>query len=201
MALTNHADLVAAMASRLNRTDLTALLPDFVVMFEAQANRLFRTPEMVTTVSPFAVSSRFTNLPADFLEAKRVTSLYQGQRRQLQAIGTEAGSYYDPAVTSGPPRLYAIVGDQIEVLPGPGGSQSLELTYFARIPALVGGANWLMTSHPDVYLYGSLIHAAVHMQDQERTATYKGAYDQAATELMRASKRAQYGRALQVRVA
>ena len=41
--------------------------------------------------------------------------------------------------------------------------------------------NWLLTAHPDVYLYGSLREAGIFMQEDERvplwTAGYKSAVD------------------------
>lgn len=202
MAITNYTDLQTAVGNWMNRTDLAARIPEFIALFEAEANRVFRSPEMLLTTSPFAVSGRFTALPADYLQLKRVTSLYQGQRRNLVPIGVEGASAVDRGITTGAPRWYDIVDEQIELLPAPAGSMSLELVYFARIVGLAAApTNWLLTKHPDVYLYGSLMQAAIYMGDQERLANYKGLYDQAAGELMRQAKRQQYGSALQVRVA
>jgi len=202
VAIANYSDLRAAVAGWMNRTDLTGLIPDFITLFEAEANRVFRAPQMMTTASPFAVAGRFTALPTDFLQIKRVTSLYQGQRRQLIPIGTEAVSSVDRGTRTGAPVWYDIVDEQIELIPSPGGSMSLELVYFGRItPLAASPTNWLLTGHPDVYLYGSLMQAAIYMQDMERLANYKGLFDQAAGELMRQAKRQQYGSALQMRAA
>ena len=42
MALANYADLTASVANWLNRTDLTAIIPDFVAMAESDISRDLR---------------------------------------------------------------------------------------------------------------------------------------------------------------
>jgi hypothetical protein len=46
MALANYADLLTSVAGWLNRTDLTATIPDFIRLAETEFNRSLRTIEM-----------------------------------------------------------------------------------------------------------------------------------------------------------
>lgn len=200
MPITNHTELVAAMGARMNRIDLAGPAADAVVLYEAEANRQFRTPEMLMTTILLA-NARVVSLPVDYLQMKRLTSLYQGQRRNLEPMGTESTTRYDPGVSTGQPRWYDIVDQQIELMPAPGGSASLELVYYQRIPPLATAPNWLIAVAPDVYLYGALKHLAVLRGDDQRLANYMGLYNEAAAALSRVSKRSQYGSALQIKVA
>jgi len=43
--------------------------------------------------------------------------------------------------------------------------------------------NWLLTSHPDVYLYGSLLEAEPYLKDDERAALWGTLYEQAASQV------------------
>ena len=46
----------------------------------------------------------------------------------------------------------------------------VEMLYIAQIEALSAGntSNWLLSSHPDAYLYAALLHAAPYLQDDPR---------------------------------
>lgn len=199
MPITNHTELVAAMGVRMNRTDLAAAAADAIVLYEAEANRRFRAPEQLMTVV-LPAAGRVVNLPADYLQEKRVTTLDQGRRRNLEPIGIDASTRYDSGTSSGSPVWYAIVDQQIELMPSPGGSMSVELVYYQTIAPLAGAPNWLLQKHPDVYLYGALKHLAILRGDDQRLSNYKGIHDEAASDLLRVSKRAQYGSALQIKV-
>ena len=47
MALANYADLTASVANWLNRTDLTAIIPDFVAMAESDISRDLRLRKQI----------------------------------------------------------------------------------------------------------------------------------------------------------
>ena len=58
MSLSNYADLKAAVATWVNREDLTTTIPDFIRLAEARVYRLLRVPslEVITSlnISPFS---------------------------------------------------------------------------------------------------------------------------------------------------
>ena len=69
MSLNNYTELQAAVASWLTRTDQTANIPDFIRLYEADANRRIRiranqSTEQVTLSQGNALAV----LPSDFLE-------------------------------------------------------------------------------------------------------------------------------------
>ena len=77
---------------------------------------------------------------------------------------------------AGDPQVAALVGTEIQLWPWTGvtASYTAELTYCKRVPALSDTAttNWLLTLHPDAYLYGSLLQAAPYLKNDERLQTW-----------------------------
>ena len=64
--------------------------------------------------------------------------------------------------TSGRPNTYTILGDNFRFAPTPDGTYTATINYYKAIDALSDSTttNYILTSHPGIYLYGSLYHAA-----------------------------------------
>lgn len=198
---TTYTGLKAEVADLYPRADIVAGVDNYIARAEAEFNRVLRLPQMITTNLALAASSRFTNLPAGFLEMQRVQLNVGGRRTRLDFIGEE----YAPKVTdgsTGTPRWWDVIGMQLELLPAPGASISLDISYWAAITSIIGGdPNFLLTSHPDLYLYRTLLEAAIARSDDKRIARYTPFYTNALTAVQRAGKRLRYGRAPAVRAA
>src|SRR5579863_10497735 len=78
MALDNYADLQTAIGNWLNRADLSAAIPDFITIAEAQISRRLQKSltegrmlprAMVANNAAFSIpqATEYVNLPADFL--------------------------------------------------------------------------------------------------------------------------------------
>ena len=176
MALATYSDLQASVATWLDRTDLTATIPDFIAMAEAAINRDLRHWRMVSR-STAAFDGRYTELPVDWLATIRLTmgNASQGYRAlTLMAHDQMERDRASQGDTADVPRCYAHVGDEIEVWPSPNASLTGELTYYAKVPALTVSAttNWLLTNAPDAYLYGSLIASATYLHEDQRLAVW-----------------------------
>ena len=80
--------------------------------------------------------------------------------------------------TAGKPLFYTHNSGQIEVYPTPDGDYTLDLQYYAKVPALndTDNTNWILNKYPDIYLYGSLIHASVYLRDPQRTQDFASLY-------------------------
>jgi hypothetical protein len=79
--------------------------------------------------------------------------------------------------------------------PAPDGTYTGKLTYWQTIPALGSGqaTNWLLTDHPDVYIYRSLFHLFVLLRDDTGMAFAKGITDELEAELNRSNRRRLFG--------
>src|SRR6185437_14547763 len=99
-------------------------------------------------------------------------------------------------LTAGTPKWFTILDGNFLICPQqwvPSGSV-LQLDYyaFAQLSA-TNTANWLITKHPDIYLYGSLMQGIAYIDDKETVAFWKAGLDEAMAELVEAVKRAKTG--------
>ena len=63
--------------------------------------------------------------------------------------------------------------------------------YYQKIAALSDSntTNWLLTYAPDVYLYGSLLHSAPYLKEDERVTVWGQLYAAAVVQLNLQSER------------
>jgi hypothetical protein len=182
--VTTYSGLLGTLGTWLNRSDLTDKIPDFVTLLEARLNRILRTPEMEETVT-LTTDAEEIDLPTDFREAR---SLYLNTdpRQELfpVSLGTLRTKY--ALQIAGKPEVYAISGGSIVFGPAPDAEYDAILTYWQTIDALsdANQTNWLISSHPDVYLYGALVMAEAFLWNDERLSLWKSAWDEAIGELI-----------------
>lgn len=180
MALADYAGLKAAVADWLNRSDLTAAVPDFITLAEAQISRRLILSGPVRAMMGRAdatIDGEFASVPADFMGARTI-NFAEDRTRLLEYCLPEQINEKKAAsdCVSGPPQFFSVVGGEFQFFPAPaaGASYTAELTYWRRIPALSDTApsNWLLALHPDAYLYGALLQAAPYLKDDARIQSW-----------------------------
>jgi hypothetical protein len=64
-----------------------------------------------------------------------------------------------------------------------------------QIPSLATATpkNWMLTDHPDAYLYGSLYEAAIRVRDIEAAQGYKMLFDDAMNSIQRDADERRWG--------
>jgi hypothetical protein len=89
------------------------------------------------------------------------------------------------AAATGLPQNFAIQsGNEMVLGPAPDATYTLVINYWRAIPALASNpTNWLLTSHPDIYLYGALLQAQYLMVDDARANLWRMRLNQAIVEL------------------
>jgi hypothetical protein len=186
--------LKSSIADWLNRDDLTAIIPDFVSLAEAQLERRLPTQKMVKR-STATIDTPFSALPSDFLSAKSLVLTSTAPVQPLVFLTEDeidAKKYVYR--TTGKPQYFALVGNQIEVLPAPDTGYTAELTYIATLAKLSdsNASNWILERHPDVYLYGSLLQAAPYLRDDERIPVWSSLYQAAIADMILQDERAAF---------
>ena len=202
MILTSYADLQASVANWLNRTDLAAVIPDFIAIAEAYHSRDLRLRKQITATTLSTVpGSRGVALPSDFLEIENISLLASPERQLSYATVEQMDSVYPNGGPGAMPSLYTIEGDNILLGPTPDGVYAVSLLYYARFPSLSAApSNWLMTNHPTAYLYASLMQASIYLKDKSGAAEYKALYDEIKADLQKQDDRSQHsGSTLRVR--
>lgn len=193
MALTTFAELKSSIADWLNRDDLTSVVPDFISLAEANMDRSIRHWRMEKRVTA-TVDGQYTGLIGDYLEGIRF-SIANGDRLELLSQGEmqQRRTAYDD--TAGKPRYYAISDGQLELYPTPDGTYTVEMLYYGQITPLSDSntTNWLLTHHPDAYLYGSLVHAAPYLGEDQRATVWASLYQSALDAINKESSDAKFG--------
>lgn len=197
-----YSGLKASVADWLNRQDLTAVVPDFITLGEAQMNRNLRVLQMETYLSGTSAVSGTWAVPADWLETRtlRLASPTAGQQI-LEYVGEEEWDRLEASGLTSTTRYYTIINGNFQVLPVPTSALDYNLRYYAKIPALgsfVAGnpapvevtSNWLLTKSPDLYLYASLLAATPYLKDDDRIPVWAGAYNKIVEDMLVESARA-----------
>lgn len=191
MSITSYSQLKTAIADFLNRDDLTAVIPTFIGLAEADINRRVRHWRMEKR-STATIDSRYSALPGDYLEAIRFHLDVDERPLDLEAPYNLQRSRTKGGDVAGKPEFFAIVGGQIEVWPTPDAPYAGELYYISRTDALSdeNAANWLLQYYPDAYLYGALTHSAPYLSEDQRAQVWAALYQNAIDAINIESKMA-----------
>jgi hypothetical protein len=192
VALASYNDLKSSIADWLNRDDLTAVIPDFITMAEAQLERRLPVERMVKRATA-TIDTPFSAVPGDFVSPKSLVLTSTAPVQPLEFLSEDeldAKKYVYRSI--GKPLYFTVVGTQFEVLPAPDGEYTAELTYVGTLDKLSvsNASNWILARHPDVYLYGSLLQAAPYLRDDERVGLWAPLYAQAIEDMLIQDSRA-----------
>lgn len=167
MAITTYAELLTAIDNWTHRADLTSRAPEFIALFEAKVNRLLKTRDMETKDTSFSIASEYVTVPTGLAHVRQFY-LNTSPKQVLELMpGDLQGTYFGSS--TGRPRFYEIVGNEFRFGPAPDGTYTATIVYSKAITGLSGSntTNWLLTSHPDLYLYGTLAEAAIFAKDAD----------------------------------
>ncbi len=198
MALDSYSELQSAVASWLHRDDLTAEIPDFIRLAEAdmQVRARLSQWDTETTVS---LTSGSGPLPADVTQ---IISVQYGS--QSNTISHASGEMFDnlaAANGSGEPEFFTVRGTSLVVTPSATGNALVK--YTARFTPLSSSAttNSLLALFPDAYLNGSLMHASSWLHDAEAVTKYAAFFEAAIKRIRTYMNDYKYPYGLQMRAA
>jgi hypothetical protein len=184
MAISTYSELKTSLGNWLHRSDLASIIPDFITLNEADFNRKLRIAQMEFRATA-TFDEGYEDLPSDYLAPEYMSEAYP------------------TAVTGDQPTVYTLVDTQVRLNAIP--SAEVEIAYYVKLDALSEAAptNWLLTNHPDVYLFGSLMFGAIYLRKPAaEIAGWKSLYEEKLKEVEDADKRARWsGSALTVRTA
>lgn len=194
MALSTYTELKAAIADWLDRADLTTQIVDFITLAEAEFNRTLFVPQR-EEVSTASVSSASIALPTDFWSMRSIYIDADPKVYLQQMNMAELRTNYAASATGKPQNFALQSGDELVLAPSPDTTYTLILNYWQTIPALSASvaSNWLLASHPDIYLYGALLQASIFLVDDDRILRWRGALGQAQGQLQDAGNKSAWG--------
>jgi hypothetical protein len=195
MGLSSYSELQDSVLSWLARPGdplVAPAVPDMIVLAESELRRRLRVGDAEQRASLTATTAAVA-LPADC--------------RQLRLVTSDGAlvSYVPPDQLpggSGPPYHYTLHGSELRLGPAPSGSVTLEILYQVGLPPLSDGVptNWLLTKHPDAYLYSTLVAAEAFIGHDERIPLWTQAAAAVLASIEAADRKARWPGGLQIRV-
>ncbi len=193
MAITSYTTLISAVKTYLNRSDISDdQVKEFISLAEASFNRVLRTRNQLTR-STSDVSTQFVTQPTDLLELYNI-QLNSDPIVRLEQVSLSAmDTLKSASSTTGKPLYFAITGTDLELYPAPDASYEIEVIYYATIDPLTTDAetNFLITNHPDLYLFGSLVQAEPWLMNDERIGIWGALLGKGVEELRISDERSQ----------
>ena len=186
LTITTYAELKTAIASWLHRTDLTDQIPAFIALTEAKLQRVLNTGDQEATATLSLTTSGTVALPTGFNVQRRLRYLASGGVYQDIDFVDIFPSGYD-GVTQAPPVVAVVIGSNLSIRPKPDQTYTALLDYYAKFTPLSTSntTNWILTSHPDIYLYGSLLQSAPYVGSDNRISIWSDAFQAGVEELER----------------
>ena len=187
MALDTYTNLKTAIAQWLNRTDLTSDIVDFLTLCEDEIARRVETEfERRDTIT---LNAEVVTLPSDLREITSLALDDANRGGPIEILSPEQLTLYKAASgrRTSYPRKAAITtnGTELILAPVPDTSYVAEIIYATKLDRLSGSVstNWILDDHSDVYLYGSLIHSAPFLKDDQRMGVWQSLFEKALAQI------------------
>lgn len=195
MSISTYDELQDAVANWLDRTDLTDRIPEFIAIAEARFNR--HEAVQFERLDTLILDARTVALPTD---CKELLSLYFDDSTRRGPIVIQSPEEINPSrlgpVTAGVPTHAAIYANGAGLLlhPTPDQSYTAWITYITKLTPLsdTDTTNWLLTDHPDLYLFASLVAAEPYLKNEERMPIWKAQVDEGLAELLSLAERRKF---------
>jgi hypothetical protein len=189
MAIANYSDLKAAIASWLDRTDLTAKIPDFIQLAESKIFRKLRCPgneQWARYPAAPSITQTF-QIPNDYIEAK---VLMYGTLPLTRISDQKYLALLAQSDAAGTPKYFTRMKDQLYLYPAADYEADVNLIFYESQGPMVLDTDYTRTLlfAPDLYLYGALTAAQAYLIGDERLGVWAGQYNEAMAELNEAAE-------------
>jgi len=189
--------LQTAIADWLNRTDLTAVIPDFITLAEAEMKRRVRKWTRSNTIYISAANINPPTLMAEPIALRLSTAngysdvpLRLCTPEMLWERRARAGGQ------TGRPTDFAYFDGQLQFAPAPDQSYDGILVFVEQLIPLADSpsfSNEILDHAPDAYLFGALLQATPYVEHDERMAVWQMKFDNAIEQLNEQRAREEYG--------
>jgi len=203
MAIDSYFTLQTAIENWLDRDDLSGRITEFISLAEARIARRLRVSGVEErSITTLVSGQEYYTLPSDFIKARSIKINSNPVNVLRYKTPTQLSEMY-PNSSSGTPVFYTIIGEELQLKPAPSSTDTLEISYFLKLPALSDSntTNWLTANAPDLLLYGSLMEAEAYLINDPRIPVWKSGFDEAMIEWNKQEDEARFsGHALSISV-
>ena len=219
--VTNYGTLKTAISDWLARGDLSDYTDQFVQFAE---NQIYSDPElrlrqMEKQLDGFVGCDGKMDVPDDYLELKHA---YLDKSPRIQLERCDPAFIYETygtrfagltpfsdtelsdssfAYGNGVPKYIATEGDTFILAPFPSDQYRVGGIYYKKFTALnaESDTNWLLTNHPDLYLYGALMQAEPFIKNDSRIMLWEKMYERARARVRGSERRERFSGGIAVR--
>lgn len=198
--ITNYGELKTEIRDHLNRSTLSAKIPHFIQYAESRiyADMNLREQEYRTRTT---ITQEYADLPSDYLTIRDL-HIENSEEGPLEYLSPKQMTSKFPEKTTGIPTHYTIVNNELEFshIPSSGGL-TLEIAYLTKFDQMSADsdATVLLTAHPHIYLYASLMAAEAYLKNDERIEMWKDMYINLMKPVNKKSRQGAYGAILRAR--
>ena len=183
MAINSYAELKTSIAAYLQRSDLTAIIPDFITLAESDINS--DIADLQVAQSHLSVTTTANN------PLVSTASMYALRDAWCNGEPLHIGLPSSMTTTStakGAPEAIAISGaSAIRVYPIPDAVYTIDMLHIPLL-SIATELNWVFTQSPNAYLYGSLLHASAYIEDVAKLGAWQAGYEAAISRLRSANR-------------
>ena len=199
--ISTYGELKTALAAWMKPTttlesaETTSRIPEYIALFEAEANRTLRVRDMDTVSTSLAITTGSATVPTGLRQVISIV-LTTDPYNEIRYLPPDQIERMDPTDTD-EPFYYSITGSTFIFYPPT--TDTARLRYRRGLTPLSASddTNWLLAKHPDAYLYGSLVNADRRLVDPERVGLVEPRYERVMQQI-RDEFRSMHGTALYV---
>lgn len=189
-----------AVADWLDRDDMGDAIETMIGLAEARIYRDLRIQPMETALS-VTIASGVAAVPSDYLELKY--AYVDG----AEAVSLEPRSpewivaNYTTRSSDSKPVFIARDGSNFIFGPYPDSTYTIKGTYYAKLTALSASneTNWFTTNAPELLLYGTLLHSAPYVGDDQRAPLWSAGYEEAKGRVIEQDDAQRFPRRMSIR--
>ena len=192
---TDYATLQTTIANYLDRSDLTATIPEFIRLAEDRLSRDLRIRQMLQIATTTIDSTDGTvEIPADFLAMK---DIHVSSSNPIQTVTFQSPSNFfrnTRASTSGLPTFYTELGSEFRFAPIGSATDTLQMLYYVKPPYMSStvSSNLWLANTPDLLLYAALGEAEPFLMNDERIGTWATLYDRGVSSLSKSDDEGEF---------
>jgi hypothetical protein len=196
MGFASFTELKDTIASTLNRDEaqLIAAIPDFITLAEARMRRVLKGKDarLRSTIS-IDTNGEYT-LASGTKSVEYIYLTEDGLQADVEITTPNRVNIIRRQFAPGVPIVAAMVAGVLIFGPIPDRAYAAELIADVEITPLsvASPSNWVLANYPDLYLYGSLVHSAPFLREDNRIPTWKDFADAAYEELRLARDEAEF---------
>ncbi len=193
MSITNATELIASF--KVWQDDATfsdAQIDEFIQLQEAEFNRRLRSIDMEVRATA-SLTNSYLLLPTDFLELRSI-HIEGDPDQRIEQVTPKRLRDMDTSGQVGVPKVVAIADGQFVFSPPTDGTRTIEIIYYGKILTLLSNStNWVLDSHPDLYLWGILRAADIFEANDERAGSFTAFIEDRYSEIQENSDKQRYG--------